>query len=51
MDGQVAGINIARAGRTCSYALPAEVVRQLVERWKGKPEHQVFFQIPAESKQ
>ena len=44
MDGHVAGINIARAGRTCSYALPAEMVLQLVDKWKGKPEHQVFFQ-------
>ena len=46
MNGHVAGINIARAGRTCSYALPAEVVIQLVDKWKGKPEHQVFFQTP-----
>ena len=43
MNGQVVGINIARAGRTCSYALPVEVVDRLVEKWKGKPEHQVFF--------
>ena len=43
MNGQVVGINIARAGRTCSYALPVEVVARLVEKWKGKPEHQVFF--------
>ena len=48
MNGHVAGINIARAGRTCSYALPAEVVIQLVDKWKGKPEHQVFFQTPTD---
>lgn len=47
MDGDVTGINIARAGRTCSYALPAEVVVELVDQWKGKPEHQVFFQLPS----
>ena len=46
MDGDVMGINIARAGRTCSYALPAELVVELVDQWKGKPEHQVFFQPP-----
>ena len=46
IDGKVVGINIARAGRTCSYAIPATVVERLVEQWKGKPEHQVFFETP-----
>lgn len=49
MDGNVAGINIARAGRTCSYALPAGVIHALIDQWKGKPEHQVFFQLPADT--
>ncbi|MEZ6136486.1 MAG: trypsin-like peptidase domain-containing protein [Pirellulaceae bacterium] len=31
LDGQVVGINIARAGRVSSYALPADVVRPVVD--------------------
>jgi serine protease Do len=36
LDGQVIGINIARAGRVESYAIPSEVVRPLVEKLKMK---------------
>jgi serine protease Do len=32
LDGKVVGLNIARAGRVESYALPASVVRQTVDR-------------------
>lgn len=31
LDGEIVGINIARAGRVTSYALPADVVRPLVD--------------------
>lgn len=34
LDGQVIGINIARAGRTESYAIPSEAVRPLLEKLK-----------------
>lgn len=44
--GRVAGINIARAGRTSSYAVPADVVRGLIETWKGKPEYSFLFKNP-----
>jgi serine protease Do len=36
LEGQVIGINIARAGRVESYAIPSEVVRPLVEKLKMK---------------
>jgi serine protease Do len=36
LDGQVIGINIARAGRVESYAIPSEVVRPLLEKLKTK---------------
>lgn len=32
LDGNVVGINIARAGRVNSYAVPADVVRKLVDK-------------------
>ncbi len=32
LDGKVVGINIARAGRTESYAIPAGVIRELLPR-------------------
>jgi serine protease Do len=35
LDGQVLGINIARAGRTESYAIPSEAVRPLLEKLKA----------------
>ena len=44
--GRVAGINIARAGRTSSYAVPADVVRGLIDFWKGKPEYRFLFKDP-----
>ncbi len=34
IDGKVVGINIARAGRTESYALPADVVKKAIEDLK-----------------
>jgi serine protease Do len=34
LEGQVVGINIARAGRTESYAIPSEAVRPLLEKLK-----------------
>ena len=36
LDGQVVGINIARAGRVESYAIPSEAVRPLLEKLKVK---------------
>lgn len=36
LDGKVLGINIARAGRTESYAIPSENVRPLLERLKTR---------------
>jgi serine protease Do len=45
-DGKVVGINIARAGRTSSYAVPAKAVLELIKSWQGAPEHQIFFQDP-----
>ena len=38
LDGKVIGINIARAGRTESYAIPSEAVRPLLEKLKKKSE-------------
>lgn len=35
LDGKAVGINIARAGRVESYALPADVVQSLVEELKS----------------
>ena len=34
LDGKVLGINIARAGRTESYAIPSEAVRPMLEKLK-----------------
>ncbi len=36
LDGKVLGINIARAGRTESYAIPSEAVTPLLDRLKMK---------------
>ena len=36
LDGKVLGINIARAGRTESYAIPSEAVRPLLEKLKNR---------------
>ena len=35
LEGQVLGINIARAGRTESYAIPSEAIRPLLEKLKA----------------
>ncbi|MCL2640983.1 MAG: S1C family serine protease [Phycisphaerales bacterium] len=37
LDGKVIGINIARAGRTETYALPADVIEPLIESLKKGP--------------
>ncbi|MBI4661526.1 MAG: PDZ domain-containing protein [Verrucomicrobia bacterium] len=33
LDGKAVGLNIARAGRVASYALPAELVKRMIEDW------------------
>jgi serine protease Do len=38
LDGKCLGINIARAGRVESYAIPASLVREVVERLKAAAE-------------
>lgn len=35
LDGKVLGINIARAGRTSTYALPMEIVKRFVDSFKS----------------
>jgi serine protease Do len=36
LDGKAIGLNIARAGRVTTYALPARLVKQILERLKTK---------------
>ncbi|MHC1763134.1 MAG: S1C family serine protease [Verrucomicrobiia bacterium] len=36
LDGRAIGLNIARAGRIASYALPADLVQEVLERLKEK---------------
>ena len=36
LDGDVVGINIARAGRIKSYALPSHVIQELLAQVKAK---------------
>jgi serine protease Do len=43
LDGRVIGINIARAGRTETYALPADVVLAAMDRLKSG----LFAPLPA----
>jgi serine protease Do len=38
IDGNVVGLNIARAGRIASYALPAQTVRQVVDQLREHAE-------------
>lgn len=33
LEGKAIGLNIARAGRVATYALPAELVKQLIDGW------------------
>jgi len=40
LDGEAVGINIARAGRTESYYLPADVVRETVDKLMPVTEHE-----------
>ena len=35
LSGKVVGINIARAGRTESYAIPTDIIRPLIEKMKS----------------
>ena len=37
LDGQAIGLNIARAGRVTTYALPASLVKQILDRLKTSP--------------
>ena len=37
LDGKVIGINIARAGRTETFAIPADVVKNVFEQLKKQP--------------
>lgn len=46
LDGNVVGVNIARAGRVESYALPASLVRQTVDRLLDT----ALISAPAENK-
>ncbi len=49
LDGEVVGINIARAGRVESYALTSEVVREAVEKLMSKaPGHQNLAESPSQ---
>ncbi|MBM3848076.1 MAG: PDZ domain-containing protein [Verrucomicrobia bacterium] len=36
LDGKTVGLNIARAGRVASYALPAEVAKRVVDQLKSR---------------
>jgi serine protease Do len=36
LDGKAIGLNIARAGRVASYALPASLVRQIIDELKNE---------------
>jgi serine protease Do len=36
INGRAVGINIARAGRIKTYALPAEIIKQVVEQLAPK---------------
>jgi serine protease Do len=35
LDGAVTALNIARAGRVATYAIPADAVQRLLARWQG----------------
>jgi len=37
LDGKAVGLNIARAGRIASYALPASLVRRIISELKLRP--------------
>jgi len=38
LDGKAIGLNIARAGRTASYALPASLVQQIISGFRTRPQ-------------
>lgn len=46
VDGKAIGLNIARAGRIASYALPAVLVAQIVEDLKSRPPSTVKRDLP-----
>jgi serine protease Do len=37
LDGKAIGLNIARAGRVTTYALPARLVKRILDNLKPKP--------------
>jgi S1-C subfamily serine protease len=37
LDGKAIGLNIARAGRVTTYALPAKLVKRILDNLKPKP--------------
>jgi serine protease Do len=47
LDGHVIGINIARAGRTEAYALPADIVQAAIEPLKSGKLAPPLITIPA----
>lgn len=49
LDGEVVGINIARAGRVESYALTADVVRESVQKMlSSAPRHENLAESPSQ---
>jgi serine protease Do len=48
LDGKAVGLNIARAGRVESYALPASIVRETVDRLLQPQLTSAGAQAPAE---
>lgn len=46
LDGKAIGLNIARAGRIASYALPAVLVKQIVEDLKNQMQTAVMHEKP-----
>jgi serine protease Do len=47
LEGKAVGLNIARAGRVASYALPAGFISQLVERLKRQQQMPVAREHPS----
>jgi serine protease Do len=48
LEGNVIGINIARANRVASYAIPADVARPLLESFKTRTIVTVSHNTPPE---
>ncbi|MCC9605799.1 PDZ domain-containing protein [Blastopirellula sp. JC732] len=47
LDGKVVGLNIARAGRVASYAIPASILSEVVQRLKSEAAPQTVSTGPA----